>query len=86
MKLSGENEALGKKILYQYRFFQQQNPALTDLGWKAGIRGEIPVFKPLSRRSRCPSGLGYGSFVGISDSNPAGGMDVCLLRKLCVVR
>ena len=53
----------------------------------------INVFKGIMNlicRSRCPRGLRLRSAVSraaeIMSSNPTGGMDVCLLWVLCVVR
>ena len=72
MILTGENKALAEKICPSSAFLPK-NSVRTDLGWKAGIRGEIPVTESCSRRSRWPHGLGLGSLAGIVGSNPTGG-------------
>jgi hypothetical protein len=42
--------------------------------------------KPIPMAERSEARVCGGSFAGTEDSNPAAGMDVCLLRVLCVVR
>ena len=49
----------------------------------------IVIFKnvqPVPVAARCKVWVCGRSPVGIVGSNPTGGMDVCLLRVLCVVR
>ena len=56
---------------------------------KAGIaclsRNSLPYMDP-AMAARSKAWVCGCSLAGIACSNPAGGLDVCLLRMLCVVR
>ena len=69
---------VGNKLVYNINILKLQLASILF----------IPVLD--TGRYHWPRGLKAwvcdGSFAGILGSNPAGGMDVCLLRVLCVVR
>ena len=53
-----------------------------------GLYNVIPnsTDEPIAVTARANASVWGLSHLGTADSNPAGGMDVCLLRALCVVR